>query len=85
MIELITKLEKSGDLKKLINAGFISTKLLLYYEIYLEVDKQLRTTTKPKYIIVEDVGSIFRVSSQTVWRAIKLIKNENSSSLPDKK
>lgn len=74
MIDVIMELEKNGVLKKLTSAGFISTKLFLYYEIYLEVDKRKKTTKLSQSKIVADVADVFRVSEQTIYRAIYLLK-----------
>lgn len=78
MREIIVELEKRGLLKRLVKHGYVSTKLLRHYEIYLEFDK-LRVTRKMKTTdIVVELSEQFRVSESTIYRILKtFLKNEN--------
>jgi len=72
MKEIIIELEKTGVLKKLIREGFVSSKLLLYYEIFLEYDKTIKTTKLKKMDVVVHLTEQFKVSESTVFRVLKI-------------
>ena len=74
MIEILNKLNEAGYLKRLVAAGLMSSKVLMYYEIYLEVDKLKRTTKLPMTDIVGRLSDQFRVSDKTIFVAYKRIK-----------
>jgi len=76
VIEIISDLEKKGILKKLIQAGFISTKLLLYYEVYLDFDAYKKTGKGNTEIIIL-ICDKFNISEQTVYRILRLFSDEN--------
>lgn len=74
VFEIIQEIEQKGHLKKLIAAGLMSTKLVLYYEIYLEYDKAKRTTKKKTVDIVSELCDKFGVCDSTIYKVIKIFK-----------
>lgn len=74
ILPIIVELEKKGNLKPLIKAGILSTKVGFYYEIYLEYDKRKKTSKKTSSYIVDDLAEVFNVSRQTIYKAIKTFK-----------
>lgn len=74
MIELISKLEKEGTLKILMRSGFVSTKMLLYYNVYLEYDKHLRIHNEGTVEAIGYVCAVFNISESTAYRIIKILK-----------
>ena len=77
MIEIIREMDRNGNLKLLLKRGLISIKTVIYYEICLEVDKQQRTTRKPRLQIITEVAEQFKTSERAVYRALKLFSDEN--------
>lgn len=75
MITILNELNNKGDLKKLVQAGLMSTKVLLYYNIYLQVDKMKRTTKICMTEIVSRTSEQFQVSEKTIYLAYKKLKN----------
>jgi len=66
-------LYENGTLKRLFLAGLVSNKLLLYYEIYIEVKKQKkRNRFTSANIMMGDIAQKYNVSVQTVYRACKV-------------
>lgn len=74
MIETLIKLEKDGTLKKLVKAGLMPTKVLLYYEVYLEFDKQKKVNKKKTTDIISDLSGRFKVCESTIYLIIKKLK-----------
>lgn len=75
MITILNELNKRGELKRLVQAGLMSTKVLLYYNIYLQVDKMKRTTKICMTDIVSRTSEQFQVSEKTIYLAYKKLKN----------
>lgn len=73
MIKLIQKLSESGDLKKLFDAGLISSKVFFYRNVYLDYDKRIRTGMKSKAAI-QKTADEFDVTDRTIMYAIKIMK-----------
>jgi len=73
IFKLITRLEKTGDLKKLTNAGLISTKLYIYREVYMEYDKNVKTGMS-KMEALHKTSIEMRVSDGLVYRAKNLME-----------
>jgi len=82
LCDLIQQLHDNGTLKILYKAGFISSKALLYFEIYNCVKSQI---TKTKYkkvnVIFHEVAIKYNVSSQTVYRAWKIFYQKSEKTL----
>ena len=84
MKDILVELEQNGSMKKLIDGGFVSTKMSLYYEVFLEYDKAMKTRKESgKMQIISDVASTFRISEITVRRIIKIMCDENRCSDSD--
>lgn len=77
IIEIITKLENvdAGVLyKECLKKGLIPCGFARQYEIYLEYDKEMKTTKKSSTQIVSDVSECFKVSERRVYKIIKNFK-----------
>ena len=74
ILQLIQRLEKSGELKQLINSGFLSTKILFHYEVFLEFDKTLKTQNKLVCDAVTETAEKFKLNESTVFRIIANFK-----------
>lgn len=73
LCDIIQQLYENGTLKRLFLAGLVSNKILLYFEIYLEVKKRReKTKYKRTNIILHEVAEKYNVSIQTVYRANKV-------------
>jgi len=73
IFKLIRKLENSGDLKKLTDAGLISTKLYMYRDVYMEYDKNIRLgMTKMQALHVTSIE--MKISDAMVYRAKNLME-----------
>lgn len=73
MIEVLTKLSATGDLKKLICSGLMSTKVLTHYEIYMEFDRRKKLNHKTVDIVF-DLSDIFKISVTSIYAIIKKFK-----------
>lgn len=73
MKAILTKLAISGELHVLVKCGIVPPKILFYYQIWQEVDKQQRTTSKGRMQIITEVSDVFKVSHTTVYTALKLM------------
>lgn len=73
IFKLINKLEKSGDLKRLADAGIVSTKLFTYREIYMEYDKNLRIGMN-KMEAVHKTSINMRVCQSLIYRAKNMME-----------
>ena len=73
IFKLIRKLEDNGDLKKLADAGLISTKLYTYKDVYMEYDKNIRLgMTKMQALHVTSIE--MKISDAMVYRAKNLME-----------
>lgn len=73
IFKLIRRLEKSGELKKLTDAGLLSTKLYTYKEIYMEYDKNIRLgMTRMEALHRTSID--MRVGDSKVYRARKIME-----------
>lgn len=77
MFEKLLELKDSGLLKAMVKSGLMSAKVFNYLEIYMWVDAKKRSTGKNISTVVKDAEITFGVSSQTIWTAIKTIKEAN--------
>jgi len=69
-IKLANTLFDDGIFSALYKAGFITTKVFIYREIYLWVQAQMQTRNLPKRQAVLEAGSKFDKDERTVWRAL---------------
>ena len=74
IFKLIRKLEDSGDLKRLTNAGLISTKLYTYKEVYMDYDKNVRTGMSRMEALWKTAIEM-KVSEALVYRAKNLMES----------
>lgn len=72
--ELLNNLELSGQLKPLVKAGIISTKIIFYREAAMRVEAYMLTRKLSKMEAVEQVSAEFRVNSRTILRAVAFMK-----------
>lgn len=76
MIQIIKKLEESGELKKLIKAGFMSTKVLLHYEVFMEYDKLKRVRKMKTNQAVYETAEKFGLCESSIYKIITIFKNQ---------
>lgn len=74
MLSIVKRLYESGDLKKLIKAGYVSSTILVHYEIFLEVDKEKKITGKGTTAVVKDTAIKLNISETTIYKSIKAFK-----------
>jgi len=74
MFETLIKMKESGDLKKFIRAGLMSSKVHTYLEISMWVDAKQKSSTRNLNSIVEDAQRNFGMSKSTIWRALRTMK-----------
>lgn len=77
--DILRDMETNGTLQRLVNVGFVPVKTKIYYEIFLEYDKQRRTTKKQRLQIICDIATQFRMSERQIYRALKIFMNENGN------
>lgn len=71
----IKRLHNDGTLPRLVSVGLLSPKALTYMNIAERVDTQqqrMRRTTSAN--IIHNVANEFKVSTATVYRAVKVMK-----------
>lgn len=69
-IKLANMLFDEGVFSALYKAGFITTKVFTYREIYLWVQAQVQTRNIPKRQAVLEAGGKFKKDERTIWRAL---------------
>ncbi|WP_295772866.1 hypothetical protein [uncultured Mucilaginibacter sp.] len=77
-IKIANQLFENGALSQMFKAGFISSKIFTYREIYLWVVVQMQTRGISKNKAVFEAQGQFNKDERTIWRAI------NSFSSTDK-
>jgi len=77
-IKLANTLFDDGVFSAMYKAGFITTKVFIYREIYLWVEAQLKTRGLCKSQAVLEAGLKFMKDERTVWRALNSFEEENS-------
>ena len=73
--KIIQKLERSGELKKLTNAGLISTKLFIYLEVYMEYDKNIKMGMS-KMEALHNTSIEMKVGETLIYRAKKIMQSK---------
>lgn len=73
-IEILNELQNNGVLKRLFRAGFVSSKVMMYREAYLEYDKQVRTTKRKNADIITEVADMFHISENKMYRIVQKLK-----------
>ena len=69
-IKIANTLFDDGVFSAMYKAGFITTKVFIYREIYLWVEAQLKTRGLSKSQAVLEAGFKFMKDERTVWRAL---------------
>ena len=69
-IKLANTLFDDGIFSTLYKAGFISTKIFTYREIYLWTNAQVQTRSITKNQAVLEAGVKFNKDERTIWRAL---------------
>jgi hypothetical protein len=69
-INLANTLFDDGIFSAMYKAGFITTKVFVYREIYLWVQAQIKTRGIPKNQAVLEAEVKFRKDERTIWRAL---------------
>lgn len=69
-IKLANTLFDDGIFSALYKAGFITTKVFIYREIYLWVQAQIQIRGVTKRQAVLEAGDKFDKDERTVWRAL---------------
>jgi len=73
IVRLIQRMEQDGTLKRLMKAGFISTKVLAQKKIYERYEEK-RLKGVPSTEAAVDTAIEFKCSDVSVWRAIANMK-----------
>ena len=68
-IEILDKLNDSGELSSLIRGGLVSVNVLLWYKIYKAYVFQIEKGVK-KTQAITDISDVFGVSERIVYRVI---------------
>ena len=75
-IQLANTLFDDGVFSALYKAGFITTKVFTYREIYLWVQAQIKTRGISKRQAVLEAEVKFQKDERTVWRAINAFEEK---------
>lgn len=76
-LQILTDLDHAGTLKHMILLGMLPWHWHRNYEIYLEVDKELRTTRKLKSQVVSEIADKFRMTDRNIYKVLKFFENES--------
>lgn len=68
-IEILDKLNDSGELSSLIQGGLVSINVLMWYKIYKSYTFQMENGVK-KTQAITDIADVFNVSERIVYRVI---------------
>lgn len=71
--ELIIRLTESGELTRLFQAGMITYKVLMYRDMYLDVQTQISLGNSNRQAVF-NVADMYGVDKSTVYRALKFCK-----------
>jgi hypothetical protein len=73
LYDLITELKKNGTLAELLNAGLMSPKVLLYYDLYgkfkFYIERNYKTTEA-----VRQTALTTNVCERTIYKAISVMR-----------
>jgi len=69
-IKTANTLFDEGTFSQMYKAGFITTKVFLYREIYLWIHAQLQTRAISKHKAVLEAEIKFQNDERTIWRAL---------------
>lgn len=71
---LIYKLTRSGDLTQLFKEGVIDYKVLMYRDIFYDLNNEIKINKTKKFQAVHNVADKYGVSIRTVYRAENFFK-----------
>lgn len=77
IINLANTLFDDGVFSAMYKAGFITTKVFIYREIYLWVQAQVQTRKITKNQAVLEAEVKFMKDERTIWRALNSFENNN--------
>ena len=69
-IQTANSLFDEGTFSAMYKAGFITTKVFIYREIYLWIQAQIKTRNLNKRQAVLEAELKFRKDERTIWRAL---------------
>ena len=71
--ELIIKMTESGELTRMYQAGMIGYKVLMYRDMYLDVQTQISLGNSKRQAVF-NVADMYGVGIVTVYRALKFCR-----------
>jgi hypothetical protein len=74
-IQTANSLFDEGTFSAMYKAGFITTKVFIYREIYLWIQAQLKTRNLSKRQAVLEAEVKFMKDQRTIWRALNSFEN----------
>lgn len=72
-IEIIDKLHESGELRNLINSGFISPQAVFWRKVYYCYENEIEKGIG-KLQAIENVSEVFKVEQRTIYRILKRMR-----------
>lgn len=81
-IEKVIQLRENGDLKFLLDIGFLSWKVYFYIDVYQTYDILIKTGAT-KMEAVHETALKFNVDITTIYRVLKKLSYEDSNSNPN--
>ena len=78
-VQILDSLNSDGKLKRLVQVGVVPIKIMVYYEMYHEFQRQKEELKKCRGCVVQAVtftADKFRVSEKTVYKAIQKMQAE---------
>jgi hypothetical protein len=73
MIDMLNRLEKTGELKQLVRAGFVSTKVYSYREIYHDYNRNRKLGMRT-YDAMHETSMNMRASISKVQRVRRIME-----------
>jgi hypothetical protein len=73
--EQLTKLTETGELTEMFKNGLIGYKVLMYRDIYLQLDIEFKSGVA-RYQAIQNVADLFDVGQSTVYRAINFFEDK---------
>jgi len=72
--ELIIEATQSGLFTEFYRAGIVSQKVIMYRDMYFDVQAVMQTSKCSQSVAVQEVADKYKVDSVTVYRACKFMK-----------
>jgi len=77
-IKIANTLFDDGVFSAMYKAGFITTKVFIYREIYLWIAAQRKTRMLTKKQVVMEAGLKFMKDERTIWRVLNSFEEEDT-------